>query len=276
MDIDPAEVLSPEAFADHAARQGHGQAWFEKINTYPGPSSEYAYYDAGIVGFVFGEMWPRPGLTIKERRWITLVCVGQADTPAPLKSHVWAALNSGDCTVEELDEFTLFYACHMGWPKGAAVNAALIESQQRLEAEQGVPYAFPVIVPWHEPASPVARRARGKDAYEKIMLRPAPAGNTPFKGPGYLDFLFGENWTRPVLSLKERRIIAITCAAASNADRDAEEHVYAALKSGDITKNEMDELGLHFAVLMGWLPARRLDDLVQAVWDSLEEEPRLT
>ncbi|API59939.1 hypothetical protein BSL82_11975 [Tardibacter chloracetimidivorans] len=265
MDDNSEEVLSPEPFPDHDTRRKFGQDWFLKINTYDGPGSEYAYYDTGIVGFVFGEMWPRPHLTIRERRWITLVGCGQSDTPRPIQSHVYAAINSGDCTVEEVDEFNLFYATLTGWPKGNAINEALILAQQRIEKEKGIKYTFPKIVPWHEPAAAEIRRARGKRAYEEIMLRPAPVGNTAFRGPGYLDFMYGENWTRPVLSRRERRIITICCAIAMSCDKEAESHVFAAFKSGDITKLEMDELVLHYAVLAGWLQGSRLDDIVQRV-----------
>lgn len=269
---DSNEVMSPPPFPDHATRQKFGQEWFLKINTYPGPASEYAYYDTGIVGFVFGEMWPRPHLTIRERRWITLVGCGQSDTPRPIQSHVYAAINSGDCTVEEIDEFTLFYATLTGWPKGNAINEALILAQQRLEEEKGIKNAYPDIVPWHEPAAAEIRRARGKAAYEEIMLRPAPAGNTAFRGPGYLDFLYGENWTRPLLSVRERRMIAICCAVAMACDKEAEAHIYAAFKSGDIKKSEMDELVLHHAVLAGWLQGSRLDDMVQKIYAELQKE----
>ena len=46
--------------------------------------------------FVFGQVWPRPGLSRRDRRWITLTCVAAADAPQPIDDHVYAALNSGD------------------------------------------------------------------------------------------------------------------------------------------------------------------------------------
>lgn len=261
-----AEVLSEDRWPDREARQREGQKMFNLINTYPGPASEYSYYDAGIVGFVFGEMWTRGGLTMRERRWITLVGVGQGDTPAPILSHVYAALNSGDCTLEEVDEFTLFYATQMGWPKGAAINDALIKAQQRLQEEKGQEFRYPEIVYWADPCAPIERRERGKQTYEHVMREPAPVGDTPFRGIGYLDYLYGENWNRPVLSIKDRRMIAICCAASVNAERELASHVYAAFKSGDISKPEMDELVLHHAVYAGWLNGSQLDGIVQDQW----------
>lgn len=38
--------------------------------------------------FVFGEMWLRPGLGMRERRLITVICVGFQVAPYPIVSHV--------------------------------------------------------------------------------------------------------------------------------------------------------------------------------------------
>jgi 4-carboxymuconolactone decarboxylase len=41
------------------------------------------YTEMGL-DFVYGEVWSSPGLTRKERRWITLACVGAGDgIPTP-------------------------------------------------------------------------------------------------------------------------------------------------------------------------------------------------
>jgi 4-carboxymuconolactone decarboxylase len=59
-------------WVDRAERLADTQRRYEEVMTTPGPDPTFAYYDAGVVGFVFGEMWPRSGLTRKERRWVTL------------------------------------------------------------------------------------------------------------------------------------------------------------------------------------------------------------
>ena len=55
---------------------------------------------AGILNFVFGEMWLRPGLGMKERRLITVACVAFQDAPYPIMSHVYAALKSRDMSFD--------------------------------------------------------------------------------------------------------------------------------------------------------------------------------
>jgi len=97
----------------------------------------------------------------------------------------------------------------------------------------------------------------------------APASSTAFRGRAYVDFLYGEIWTRDRhLSRRDRRIIAICCAAAGGVDEEAAEQIRAALTQGDLTFEELQELVVHYAVYLGWTLGRRLDDLlVQAMGD---------
>ena len=52
-----------------------------------------------------------------------------------------------------------------------------------------------------------------------------------------------------------------TCAGILESEADA--HAYAALKSGDLTREELEELVLHYAVYCGWLNGRKLDQAVR-------------
>lgn len=112
----PPLVLEPKS-----ERQARGSACWMDVMTFPAPPPAEPYTDAGILNFVFGEMWDRPGLDRKGRRWVTLASVGLCDGLGPIKSHLWAAVNSGDVSLEELGEFILFYAVYAGWPKGSVM-----------------------------------------------------------------------------------------------------------------------------------------------------------
>ena len=57
-------------------RQADARAEYEHIMTTGSPDPTGAYIDAGVIGFVFGEMWRRGVLTPRDRRWITLSCLG--------------------------------------------------------------------------------------------------------------------------------------------------------------------------------------------------------
>ena len=100
--------------------------------TFPGPPPVVAYFDAGILNFVFGEMWNRPGLDERARRFVTLVGVAESTTDIPIRSHFHAAMASGNCTAGELHEFVLQYAIHAGWPKASAVQGVVFEMAQKV------------------------------------------------------------------------------------------------------------------------------------------------
>ena len=51
-------------------------------------------------------------------------------------------------------------------------------------------------------------------------------------------------------------------------------HVYAALKSRDISFDEMDELALHFAAYYGWAKASHLNDEIGRQKERVLEEWR--
>ena len=104
-------------------RQADARAEYEHIMTTGSPDPTGAYIDAGVIGFVFGEMWRRGVLTPRDRRWITLSCLGADDSAFPIESHVWAALNSGDVTIEEFDEFVLHFATQLGWRRCSTCTA---------------------------------------------------------------------------------------------------------------------------------------------------------
>ena len=118
-------------------RRQHGRDWFEYTMTIPAPPPATPYTRNGIADFVFAEMWSRPGLDMKARRWITLACVAASDTIVPIQAHVYAALKSGDVTREEMDEFVLHFAVYCGWPKASIVNQTVQDAWKRVQDEGG-------------------------------------------------------------------------------------------------------------------------------------------
>ena len=239
------------------------RAKYEEVMTWLGPEPVKPYYDGGVVGFVFGEMWPRPGLSRRDRRWITLACVAAMGAIIPIQTHIYAALNSGDCTLEELEEFTLFFATQCGWPRAQVVDQYVDEAAKKVGIERRG------FEPWAPPRDLSTRVEDGVAAYEAIMCAPPPPGDTVFRRLGYLAYLYGEIWTRAVLTRRERRIIALCCAAVVGHEADA--HAFAAIESSDLTFEELQELVLHYAVYCGWPSGALLDDIVVAAADRTRE-----
>ena len=122
---------------DPVTRGEKGQAEFTKTMTFPGGPSSNPFQEA-INNFVFGEMWWRPGLDERSRRWITLVGVANSAAEVPIKSHFHAGMASGNCTKEEMLEFSLQYGIHAGWPRASLVNGIIIQMAAKVEA--GLPW----------------------------------------------------------------------------------------------------------------------------------------
>lgn len=137
--------LEPVAFPpirgepwDADVRRAEGHANFNTVMTFPSADMRTAYLDGGIANFVFGEMWMRPGLDQRARRWITLVGVADSSSNIPIRSHTHAAMASGNATREEMHEFVLQYAVHGSWPKASVMQSMVFEMAEKVE--KGLPW----------------------------------------------------------------------------------------------------------------------------------------
>ena len=256
-------------------RQADARAEYERIMTTPSPDPMGAFIESGVIGFVFGEMWRRGVLTARDRRLITLSCVGAAGATTPIETHVWAALNSGDLTYAEFDEFVLHFATQLGWPKASDLNLHGMMSAFRLAEEREEELEAHDFELWVGPVDDEVRRERGEAAYRSIQDEPSPSAPTAFRGRSYLDFLYGEIWTRDQhLTRRDRRIVSICCAGAAGVDEEVSEHLRAALSMEELTYEELQELVVHYAVYLGWPLGRRLDDLLIAEAGETGEDAR--
>ncbi len=120
-------------------RTATGRSRYREVMVSEAPPPLTPYLARGVVDSVFGELWDRPGLSRRDRRWITLACVGAAAVDVPIQQHVYAALASGDVTREEMQEFVLHFAYYAGWPRASALEAAYYQAVTRLDANGAEP-----------------------------------------------------------------------------------------------------------------------------------------
>jgi 4-carboxymuconolactone decarboxylase len=256
-------------------RAQRGRRTFAEVMTFP-PPDDCARAMTSMLDFVFAEVWERPGLSRRDRRLVTLPCVAAADAEGPLRDHVYAALNSGDLTITEMREAVLHFAVYSGWPKASRFNMAVDEQWERIHVERGEAVPPPdALLPLATPGDPEDRLLGGEQAFRDVNCVPyIPTRDNPYSGAGILNFVFGEMWLRPGLGMKERRLITVACVAFQDAPYPIMSHVYAALKSRDISFTEMDELALHFAAYYGYAKASHLSDEIGRQKERVLEEWR--
>src|SRR5262249_10826787 len=186
-------------------RSKRGKRQFAEVMTIAPPDDPSPAIASGLIEFVFGEIWPRPVLSRRDRRFITLACVADADAQEPLEQHVYAALNGGDLTITEMRETVLHFAVYAGWPKASRVNTVVHEQWERIPRERGLAAPPPdPLLPLVTPADPESRLLCGEHSFREINCLPvAPPRDNPYSGAGIINFVFGEMWLRPGLGMKE-------------------------------------------------------------------------
>ena len=117
------------------ARTETGRRRYREVMVSDAPPPATPYLEKGVVDAVFGELWDRPGLSRRDRRFVTLACVAAAAVEEPIVQHVYAALASGDISREEMQEVVLHFAYYAGWPRASALEMAYYRAIARLDAE---------------------------------------------------------------------------------------------------------------------------------------------
>lgn len=95
------------------------------------------------------------------------------------------------------------------------------------------------------------RYQRGAQKFAEVMGH-AP----PEKGPDFLTLtienLFADVWAREGLSVRDRRLVTLTVLTLLTKEDSLLGHLRQALKSGDLSKKEVEELMIHLAAYAGW------------------------
>lgn len=74
---------------------------------------------------VFAQIWTRPGLSMRDRRLISLTAAAYAASPPGYISHIEGALDNGDLTPAEIWEWLIHFTNYAGYPKAAPVWAEI-------------------------------------------------------------------------------------------------------------------------------------------------------
>jgi len=259
--------------ASAESHRARALAVYEDVMCRPFSASASPAVEVGLLDFIFGEVWTRPILSRRHRRWVTLACTCAADTAEPIEANMYAALASGDMTFEELQEFVLHFAVYCGWPKASFAEQVLWQQAAILNAERSLPPpAMKPVDLWRPELGPTERIENGERCFADINRVPAPARTSPYTTAGILNFVFGEVWQRQGLSVRDRRFVTLACVGVDDAVLPIRSHVYSALKSRDVSLDEMREVVLQFAAYSGWPKASFLDQVVAESWAQIQAD----
>jgi 4-carboxymuconolactone decarboxylase len=74
---------------------------------------------------LFGDIWQRPHLSLRERRLVVLTLLAAYGRDEPMVYHLRGALRSGDLDEAALDELIVQIAFYAGWPTSSTLWGAL-------------------------------------------------------------------------------------------------------------------------------------------------------
>ncbi len=83
-----------------------------------------AYFDL-TVDHLFGTIWSRPGLSMRDKRIMTLAVVTAVGQQDLAEIQVNAALANGELTEYELKEMAIFLTHYVGFPRGSGLNGTV-------------------------------------------------------------------------------------------------------------------------------------------------------
>lgn len=91
------------------------------------------------VDHLFGTIWTRPGLSMRDKRIMTLTAVAALGNDALAEIQANAALHNDEMTGEELKEMAVFLTQYLGFPLGSKFDGAVskVVRKRKKAAERG-------------------------------------------------------------------------------------------------------------------------------------------
>jgi 4-carboxymuconolactone decarboxylase len=206
------------------------------------------------ISFVYGEIYPRPHLTLKDRQLVTVAALAALGNARPqLKFHVAGALNVG-CSSTEIVELMLHLVVYAGFPVG--LNGVF--AAQEVFKEQGIVHDVAPSLARRTENSEGARYRAGWGALSHIdghageQVIASLADLAPDLGRFIIEFAFGDVYTRVGLNLVQRELVTVAALAAmGTAAAQLKVHMHGLLNVGG-TRDQLVEVLIHVAAYAGF------------------------
>jgi 4-carboxymuconolactone decarboxylase len=219
--------------------------------------SELGPIGSYVIDHVLGTVWARPELSRRDRSLIVISMLISIAQLRQLATHVKGGLNHG-LTPDEVREVAVHLCGYVGFPR--AIEAMRVINKA-IEDEMGD--ATPAMVP-ADVIDDEKRHVDGIEIFRHLTETPdGPDIDTRISeledvlGPMAavaFDWGFGELWTRPQLSQRDRSLLIVAMLAVTGRDSQLQFHVPGALNNG-VSVSELKEVMLMVSIYGGFPPA---------------------
>ena len=206
---------------------------------------------------LMGDLWQRPGLSLRDRSIVTLSVLVARSQTAELPSYLELALDNG-VKPEEISELITHLAFYSGW--GNAMVAA--SATREVFAKRGIgPDQLPLANDKLLPIDAVAETQR-QTFVEQTFGKVAP---------GVLHYttnvLFQDLWLRPALAPRDRSLVTASALVATGQVAQLTFHLNRAMDKG-LTKDQASEAMTQLAFYAGWPNVFSALPVVKAVFEQ--------
>lgn len=105
-------------------RRRRGLAKMNEVYAWDMPDMPGDFF-AVTVDHLFADIWSRPGLSMRDKRIMTLSVVTALGLPDLAEIQVNAALHNGEMTESDLREMAVFITHYVGFPLGSTFNGVV-------------------------------------------------------------------------------------------------------------------------------------------------------
>ncbi|TMJ91503.1 MAG: carboxymuconolactone decarboxylase family protein [Alphaproteobacteria bacterium] len=190
---------------------------------------------------LLGEVWKRPGLSLRDRSVVTVAALIGRNQTIALSEHLKLALDHG-VKPAEISEIITHLAFYSGWAN--AMAAVVVTRDVFAEHNIGpdrLPAASPALLPLNE-AAEADRAKRVGDQFGAMF-------------PGIVqyttDVLFRDLWLRPDLAPRDRSLVTISTLIANGQVAQLTGHILIGMNNG-LAQGEIAEAITHLAFYVGW------------------------
>jgi 4-carboxymuconolactone decarboxylase len=118
------------------------------------------------------------------------------------------------------------------------------------------------------------RRQRGLKMFEEVYGGVVPVPPPEHQGAFFLqtiDQLFSETWSRPNMSIRDRRLVALGAVAALGETEMFEIQIRAAIRKGELTKAQVEDLVLFLPAYVSYPRTSKLLMITQKIFAEMEK-----